>query len=259
MWLVRDTGRDMAHTVTQHDLRIMVELIDHARDDAGPAGLPTPVLELTRQLIACDIVSFFEMEPLVRRTYFDQEGTSEAVVIRDGVDADTDPFWVHYWDSAPCSYASTSGDERTITTISDFYSQRQWRASGMHSDCVPDIEHEAMMCISAPAGHTRRLALSRTGNRDFDDRERLILALLRPHLDEAYQELQQRRLPRPALTGQQHRVLRLVADGLSNKQIAKELVVSAATVRTHLENIFTTLQVTSRGAAVAKAFPRRPF
>lgn len=48
-------------------------------------------------------------------------------------------------------------------------------------------------------------------------------------------------------------VLRLVARGLGNKEIAAELVVSERTVQTHLVNIFRKLRVTSRTAAVFTA------
>jgi DNA-binding CsgD family transcriptional regulator len=249
----------VVHTVTEHDLRTMVEVIEQARREPAPCGLPNSVLQLTQRLIATDLVSFCELEPGARRQQLDQDANSEPLLGDNERDPDTDPFWVHYWDSKPCSYPSTSNDERTITTVSDFYSQRQWHETGMYRECVPDIEHEAIMCLSAPPGRSRRLILFRTSNHDFDDRDRLILTLLRPHLDEAYQHLQQTRLPRPALTARQHRILRLVADGRSNKEIGRELGISATTVRTHLENIFTALQVTSRGAAVAKAFPRPPF
>jgi DNA-binding CsgD family transcriptional regulator len=252
-------GTRMVHTVTEHDLRTMVKVIEQARREPAPCGLPNSILELTQRLIATDHVWFCEMEPGARRSHLVQDGICEPLFDVDEPDPDTDPFWVHYWDSKPCSYPSTSGDERTITTISDFYSQRQWHETGMYREYLRHVEHEAMMCLSAPPGRTRRLILHRSGNRDFDDRDRLILTLLRPHLDETYQHLQQTRLPRPALTARQHRILRLVADGRSNKEIGRELGISATTVRTHLEHIFTALQVTSRGAAVAKAFPRPPF
>ncbi|MDQ4114276.1 MAG: LuxR C-terminal-related transcriptional regulator, partial [Actinomycetota bacterium] len=49
-------------------------------------------------------------------------------------------------------------------------------------------------------------------------------------------------------------VLRLVASGRSNAQIAADLVLSEKTVARHLSNIFTKLDVPSRTAATAFAF-----
>lgn len=51
-------------------------------------------------------------------------------------------------------------------------------------------------------------------------------------------------------------VLRLVADGLSNKEIAVELSVSPATVKTHLIHVFRKLDVNDRTAAVTVALDR---
>lgn len=51
-------------------------------------------------------------------------------------------------------------------------------------------------------------------------------------------------------------VLRLVADGFSNKEIATELHVSPATVKTHLIHVFRKLDVNDRTAAVTVALDR---
>jgi DNA-binding NarL/FixJ family response regulator len=48
-----------------------------------------------------------------------------------------------------------------------------------------------------------------------------------------------------------------VAAGHTNAQIARRLGVTEGTVRTHLENIYERLQVSSRTAAVTRAFPDR--
>jgi DNA-binding NarL/FixJ family response regulator len=68
-------------------------------------------------------------------------------------------------------------------------------------------------------------------------------------------------LSRPAPPGDRHglsdrelEVLRLVAAGKTNRQIALELVVSEHTVARHVQNIFGKLGVSSRTAATAFAF-----
>jgi ATP/maltotriose-dependent transcriptional regulator MalT len=58
---------------------------------------------------------------------------------------------------------------------------------------------------------------------------------------------------RAGMTRREVQVLSLVADGLSNRQIAEQLVVSEHTVHRHLANIYARLGVSSRAAAVAVA------
>ncbi|MCK4561119.1 MAG: LuxR family transcriptional regulator, partial [Calditrichia bacterium] len=48
-------------------------------------------------------------------------------------------------------------------------------------------------------------------------------------------------------------VLRLIADGLSNKKIMEELFLSLSTVKTHIRNIYSKLNVHSRTEVIVKA------
>jgi two-component system nitrate/nitrite response regulator NarL len=57
----------------------------------------------------------------------------------------------------------------------------------------------------------------------------------------------------PAITPREADVLVLASHGLTSGEIAGELVVSAGTVRTHLENIYVKLGVSDKAAAVATA------
>ena len=58
---------------------------------------------------------------------------------------------------------------------------------------------------------------------------------------------------RIGLTGREREVLRLVAVGHTDREVAEALVISPRTVNRHLSNIFVKLDVPSRAAAVAAA------
>jgi LuxR family transcriptional regulator, maltose regulon positive regulatory protein len=55
------------------------------------------------------------------------------------------------------------------------------------------------------------------------------------------------------LSGREIEILRLIADGLSNADIAARLVIAVATVKRHINNIYDKLAVKSRTQAIAKA------
>lgn len=59
--------------------------------------------------------------------------------------------------------------------------------------------------------------------------------------------------PQADLSAREVEILAAVARGLSNREIARALVISEATVKTHLVHVFTKLDVDSRTAAVARA------
>jgi DNA-binding NarL/FixJ family response regulator len=61
----------------------------------------------------------------------------------------------------------------------------------------------------------------------------------------------------PVLTARELEILELVADGLSNKEIAKKLIISLHTVKNHVHNILEKLEVGGRYAAVTYAQERR--
>jgi DNA-binding NarL/FixJ family response regulator len=107
----------------------------------------------------------------------------------------------------------------------------------------------------ARPGRTVRLVFSRGAGPDFSERNRALLILLRPHLHQAYLDAERHRHPVPELTTRHWDLLRLLAAGHTNAQIARRLGIGESTVRTHLENVYRRLGVTSRTAAVAHAFP----
>jgi two-component system nitrate/nitrite response regulator NarL len=61
---------------------------------------------------------------------------------------------------------------------------------------------------------------------------------------------------RPTLSRREREVLERAATGLSAPEIARELSISTATVKTHLHNLYDKLGVSERAAAVAEAMRR---
>ncbi|RPI83232.1 MAG: helix-turn-helix transcriptional regulator [Chloroflexi bacterium] len=55
------------------------------------------------------------------------------------------------------------------------------------------------------------------------------------------------------LSERESEVLRLIADGYSNSQIAGQLFISQGTVKRHITNMYGKLSVQTRTQAVAKA------
>jgi DNA-binding CsgD family transcriptional regulator len=154
---------------------------------------------------------------------------------------------------------------RSIVKVYDFYSVREWRSTAFYRDIMrpQGLGNHIQLCLSEPPrpdtgpGRTVRLFFLRELGVDFCERDRALLTLLRPHLQQAYYDAELRRRPIPELTPRQWDLLHLIVGGRTNIQIARQLGLSEGTVRTHLENIYSRLQVSNRTAAVIRAFPDR--
>lgn len=239
-------------SISDRDVRTMLRITNSPDDVAGGPDEPIPwsVLHGLRQLIRCESVSFFQLNSATNGI-----AAAQALPEDDSGEPELfEAFWAHYWTCEPCSYPDRSGDITSVTTFSDFYSQRQLRSTGMYADYFRhfEAERELMLCLPSNRFHTVRLMFIRGAGADFSDRDRALLTLLRPHLHARY--LAALRPPAPDLTARQIELMRLVAAGHTNRQIARRLVVAESTVRKHLENIFERLQVSSRTAAVARVF-----
>jgi DNA-binding CsgD family transcriptional regulator len=247
---------------SDQDLRALAAIVSQDRPDlpAGEGLLPPSLISDLMGQIRCDAISV---------EHYDTR--QQVHTWLQGSDADDDAgfhdfaqvFWTHYWGCLACSHPVRTGDLRSIVKTSDFYSMRQWHSTGMYIDCIrpQGIEHHLMLALpelpEPAAGPERylRLVFHRSPGPDFSERDRALLVLLRPHLQQAYLEAERRRHPVPRLTPRQNDLLRLLAAGHTNTQIARRLGISEGTVRTHLENIYERLGVSSRTAAVSRAFP----
>ncbi|WP_327290421.1 helix-turn-helix transcriptional regulator [Streptomyces sp. NBC_01198] len=261
--------------ISDLDLRALAGIVQEERTDVPAQGLPPSLLGDLMGQIRCDELTVAGFDSHRQAWWLGQSlagGGETRDVAGDLADdradneADTDAdlrHWEHYWDCRPCSHPDRSGDLRSVVTIADFYSARQWHSTGMYTDYYRPlgIEHELMLCMPAGTpgtggpGRTLRIFLFRGPGPDFSERDRALLTLLRPHLHEAYLDAERRRHPTPQLTPRQWQLLHLLAEGHTNSQIARRLGLSEGTVRKHLENAYRRLHVSHRMAAVARAFP----
>lgn len=241
----------MADNITERDLVALRGLLDldHV-NDPGP-GLPWELMEHLRDLFHSDFLELDRTESAVESLLFEQS-LSDIREYEDAIPADP-RYWELYWSTDACNYPDSTGDIAHVTRLSDFLSDREWRASPINVDYgrAGQVRCMSVYFPDGP-GHLLRLMFWRGRGRDFSERDRLMLTLLRPHLIAAYRDAERRRQAPAALTSRQLELLQYVAQGYTNGQVARRMRLSEGTVRTHLNHIYERLGVTSRTAAVTR-------
>jgi hypothetical protein len=120
-------------TVSERDLRRLLDIVTVGRsDDCGgaPTGLPPSMLADLLEEVGGDCITFIGLDSTRSVTWSMQgEPTAEFLDNPDG-------FWANFWACLSCSYPERTGDLRSITTISDFYSARQWHSTGHYGENV---------------------------------------------------------------------------------------------------------------------------
>ncbi len=246
----------MAQTTKDPGLRRIVDVIDAGAQSPPTHGrLPAPVLQALAALIPSDVVTYADLDPATATHYADDNLSSgNLTYLAAPVTEPAHAFWRYYRDSRYCSYPTRSGDDRSTILRSDFYTTREWRQTPMYLELMREerLDFELMCPLPSVGGRSRRLLFFRSGSQDFTEQDRFALMLLRPHLAEVVGRRSD--VSAVGLTQRQTELLLLVADGRTNVEIAAALFLSPHTVRTHLTNIFERLDVTTRAAAVARAF-----
>jgi DNA-binding CsgD family transcriptional regulator len=248
---------------SERDLRRLAEIVSERRDDIPADGVPPSLLADIAGQIRCDVISFEGVDSASEVTWFVQavRGHGGGANPGPGYDPLDAVHWEHYWHCQPCSYPDRTGDLRSVITISDFYSSRQWRSTGMYTDLYrpKGFEHELMVSLpygpgsgTPGPGKTLRMFLFRGPGSDFSEADRAVLTLLRPHMHHAWLDAERRRRPGSVLTTRQRQLIDLLAAGHTNRQIARRLGISEGTVRKHLEQIYRRLDVSSRAAAITR-------
>ena len=224
----------------------------------GDEPFPPSFLAALRRLVPCDFAAFNELDR-VRERHLDH--VVDPVGAIDGMDAPI-TYWQARAEHPLCRYHETTGDWRAYR-LSDFVTLRDLRRSRIYDEWMLPVgqTHLITVGLDAPLHHTKVFQFNRPDGPDFEERDCLVLDVLRPHFEARYAWwLARRSASEPSaaeaagqLTPREHEVLELVAEGLTNAQIAERLWISAGTVRRHLENAYSKLGVHTRTAAVRAA------
>jgi DNA-binding CsgD family transcriptional regulator len=162
----------------------------------------------------------------------------------------------HLHEHPVLAYVQATGDGRA-RRISDFLSDRQFRSLGLYHDFYRrrGVGYQTLIAVPAPGGGLIGVALNRQRH-DFSAEELELFDLLRSHVRQAAAiallTQPERSAADPLLTPRQARILQLVADGQSDRGIARTLGISIRTVQAHLQHTYRALDVSSRTEAVAR-------
>ena len=159
---------------SDRDLRALAAIVTEDRADLPDGeGLAPSLLADLMGHILCDALSLDSWDSGRQTVWFSQEIPSGDA--RIGFEGQDEVYWQNHPDCQPCSYTARTGDQRSVITISDFYSARQWHSTGMYTDFYrpTGMEHSLMVCLpsalppTAGPGRYVRLTLQRGPGPDF--------------------------------------------------------------------------------------------
>ncbi|HET7072401.1 MAG TPA: LuxR C-terminal-related transcriptional regulator [Nocardioides sp.] len=242
--------------MTDTDVGDLLDVLERCEPAAADDIFYAGVLAGLRELIPCDDITFQLMDVAEQRVNL-------LCVTDDGVqreechgaeDEFLRLFWRQFWEEDGCAGPLSTGDYVTVLHQAETWSTRAYADTPLGSQfAAMGVKDEVLVPMTPLGGIDRRLLLFRNaGSPEFSEREKGMLALARPHIAELHTRRDRELRGEPHLTPRQWEVLRRVATGASNTQIARALGVSEATVRKHLENVFVRLGVQSRTEAVAR-------
>jgi DNA-binding CsgD family transcriptional regulator len=242
--------------MTDTDIRALLGVFDRCEPSADDDIFYADVLTGLRELIPCMHITFQLMdvaEQRLRLLYVTDDAVQREELV-GATDEFTRLFWQEFWEEDGCSGPLTSGDYSTLIHHAEVSRTLAYANSPLGSAFAAlGVKDEVLVPMTPLGGTDRRLLLFRDeGSPDFSEREKAMLALARPHVAELHARRVRELRGEPNLTPRQWEVLRRVATGASNTQIARDLGLSDATVRKHLENVFLRLGVQSRTEAVAR-------
>jgi hypothetical protein len=137
--------------LTDGDLHRLATIVTRSRGDIPAEGLPPSLLGDLADQIPCDQIVFSGFDSDRQEKWFHQQ------LPDPGNDQETERewdaiLWQHYWTCGPCSYADHTHDLRSVVTVADFYTVRQWHGTGMYTEFFRPLgfEHELALVLPVP-------------------------------------------------------------------------------------------------------------
>jgi DNA-binding CsgD family transcriptional regulator len=226
--------------LAERDYVAVLDVLGEAAAVDGPIPFTPPVLAALRRLIPSDVVAYHEGVGPERTVVWNGEPRGFVTV------------------NPECRSRYAKEDPLVPSTgarkYSDYLSIREYHGLGLYREVALPLGVEDMfrLWLEPDGENGARLEFDRPA-RDFRERDRTVLDVLRPHLRQFRRNALRRRAFDDAgvLTVREREILALVARGLTNPEIARELWISRGTVRKHLDNVYAKLGVHTRTAAVA--------
>ncbi len=253
-------------SLTNRDIEVLRDILALTRPGrAGTTATDTAftVFELLEHLLRSDFVSFQDMyvgpQASFRRFYAQETEAGKRLIFGAQELAELDRasrpgILEEYWWQLPCSLVDRTGVAQA-TSIRTWLGEREWAAHPVRIEYLPFVD-EILLAYPTGEGRSLRILSAREEGRPYGLRELTLMELLLPHLRPLLEAVRAEHVQTPAATGlaaltwRQREILHLVALGMPNKQVARQLGISEGTVRKHLENAYERLGVQSRTEAI---------
>ena len=165
----------------------------------GPEPFPRTLLASLRRLVPSDSVTYSELDG-VREVTGVQIWLEDDPAFGDG-GSSPETYWRLRHQHPACHFHVQTGDFRALK-VSDFLSRSELRRREVYWELfLPnEVEYQLIVGLDAPLSHTKTFLFDRAGGRDFTERDRDVLDVLRPHLARIYETAKLRRTAHDALT-----------------------------------------------------------
>jgi DNA-binding CsgD family transcriptional regulator len=187
--------------LTGSDAQRLLQFVAEAESLGGDEPFTGELLTELGKLVQADCVTYNELDRVRKRNllYVGRPGDDDGGELNDS-DEEKALFWEFVIEAHPVCLRHQQGDSGALK-LSDFLTPRELHRTRLYDVWFRpwEIEHELNVPIPSPLWHTKTFLFDRRGNRDFTERDRLVLERLQPHLARLWRGARTRRLLSAAL------------------------------------------------------------